>query len=115
MQVSDPVRSGLVASLAHPDGNVTGITDYGIELAGKKVELIRAIAPKARRIGVLMSDSPIHPPEVKGIEAAAENVGVAVVTMMDRSDDELEQAFASFAKEAVVGVIVLGGARQGAQ
>jgi len=115
LQVADPVGSGLIASFAHPGGNVTGVTDYGVDLTAKYVELIRAIAPKATRIGILMSDSPIHPPQVKGIEGAARSVGLTVVPAMDRSNDELEEAFASLAKEGAGAVIVLGGARQGSQ
>jgi putative ABC transport system substrate-binding protein len=114
MQVNDPVRSGLVASLAHPSGNMTGVTDYGTEIAAKRVELIHAIAPKAARIGVLVSDSPTHPLERDAIVAAATGAGLQVVPALDRSNEELNQAFASFAKEAVSGVIVLGGAQQGA-
>jgi putative ABC transport system substrate-binding protein len=115
VQVADPVGSGLVASLSHPGGNVTGITDYGVDLTAKYVELVHAVVPKAARIGILMSDSPSHPPQVKGIEAAAKSVGLEVMPAMDRSNDELERAFASLTKGGAGAVIVLGGARQVAQ
>jgi putative ABC transport system substrate-binding protein len=115
MMVSDPVGSGLIASLPHPGGNITGITDYGVDLTAKYVELIHAVAPKAMRLGILMSDSPIHPPTVKGIEAAAKGIGLTVLPVMDRSNEELEVGFASLAKRDAGAVIVLGGARQGAQ
>jgi len=115
LQVSDPVGSGLVASLAHPGGNITGVTDYGIDLTAKYVELIHAIAPKAIRIGVLMSDNPIHPAQLSGIEDAAKGLGLGVVTAMDRSNDELDQAFAALAKEKAGAVIALGGATQASQ
>ena len=115
MQVSDPVGSGLIASLTHPGGNITGVTDYGVDLTGKYVELIHAVAPNVRRIGILMSDSPAHPPQVKGIEAIAKSIGLAVVPVMDRSNDELEQAFDSLGKEGAGALIVLAGARQGPQ
>jgi putative ABC transport system substrate-binding protein len=112
MQVADPVGSGIVASLSHPGGNITGMTDYGVDLTAKYVELIHAVVPKASRIGILMSDSPIHPPQVKGIEEAAKTIGLSVLPTMERSDDELQEAFASLAKQHVTAVIVLGGARQ---
>ena len=115
MMVADPVGSGLIASLPHPGGNITGITDYGVDLTAKYVELIHAVAPKAVRLGILMSDSPIHPPQVKGIEAAAKRIGLTVLPVMDRSNEELDEAFASLAKNGAGAVIVLGGARQGAQ
>ena len=113
--VADPVGSGLVASLAHPGGNVTGVYSYAIDLIAKDVELIHAVAPKAARIGILMSDNAIHPRQVKGIEAAAKNIGLAVAPAMDRSNDELEQAFTSWAREGVAAVIILAGSRQAMQ
>jgi putative ABC transport system substrate-binding protein len=75
IQVSDPLGSGFVASLAHPGGNITGITDFGIDLAAKYVELAHAIAPKATRIGVLMSDHPLHPVQLKLTRDAATSIG----------------------------------------
>jgi putative ABC transport system substrate-binding protein len=113
--VADPVGSGLIGSLAHPGGNVTGVYSYAIDLAVKDVELIHAVAPQAARIGILMSDNAIHPRQVKSIEAAAKNIGLAVVPAMDRSNDELEQAFASWARDGVGAVIMLGGSRQSFQ
>jgi putative ABC transport system substrate-binding protein len=115
MQVSDPVGAGLAASLAQPRGNVTGLTDYGLDLTGKRVELIRTVAPNVRRVGVLMSDNPADPPQLQGIEAVAKSLGLAAVAVMDRSDDELEQAFDSLAKQGAGALIVLGGPRQGPQ
>jgi putative ABC transport system substrate-binding protein len=115
MQVSDPVGSGLVASLAHPGGNVTGLTDYGVDLAGKYVELIHAVAPKASRIGILMSDSPIHPPQEKAIEMAAKKIGLTVVPIMERSSEELEIAFGVLERERAGALIVLGGVTQTTQ
>jgi putative ABC transport system substrate-binding protein len=61
LNVSDPVGSGIVASLSHPGGNVTGVTDFGTELAVKNVDLLHAAVPKATRIAVLMSNNPVHP------------------------------------------------------
>jgi putative ABC transport system substrate-binding protein len=115
MLVSDPVGSGLIARFAHPGGNVTGVTDYGVDLAGKFVELVHDVAPKATRIAVLMSDNPIHPTQLKGIEDAAKGFGLTVLPTMDRSTEELEQAFASLAKEGAEAIIVLGGATQAYQ
>jgi ABC-type uncharacterized transport system substrate-binding protein len=114
-QVSDPVGSGLIASLAHPGGNITGVTDYGIDLAGKYVELAHTIVPKAGRIAVLMSNNPVHPFQVKAIEDAAKSIGLTILPTMDWSDDELERAFASLAKDKPGAVIVLGGAPHASQ
>jgi putative ABC transport system substrate-binding protein len=115
MLVSDPVASGLVASLRHPGGNFTGLTDYGVDLPAKFVELVRAVLPKATRIGVLMSDNPIHPVQLSAIEEAAKGFGLGVVAAMDRSNEELDPAFAALAKENASAVIALGGVTQATQ
>jgi putative tryptophan/tyrosine transport system substrate-binding protein len=115
VQVSDPVGSGFVASLAHPGGNITGITDFGIDLAAKYVELTHAIAPKATRIGVLMSDHPLHPVQLKVTRDAATSIGLTVLPTMDRFDAELEQGFAALAKDKAGALIVLGASPMGAQ
>jgi len=114
VQVSDPVGSGLISSLARPGGNITGVSDYDVEAAAKFVELAHLITPNAGRIGVLMADNPVHPVQLKAIEAAAKSIGLATVANTDRSNDDLERAFASLAKDNVGPLIVLGGARHGA-
>src|SRR5262245_30638783 len=83
--VSDPVGSGLVVSLAHPGGNVTGVTDFGSELAMKGVELLHSIVPKATRIAVLMSDNPVHPSQLKLIQDAAQHLGLTVLPTIVRT------------------------------
>src|SRR6266851_7231491 len=115
VQVSDPVVSGFVASLAHPGGNITGITDFGVDLAAKSVELAHTIAPKVTRIGVLMSDNPIHPVQLKLTRDAATSIGLTVLPTMDRSDAELEQGFAALTREKAGALIVLGGSPMGGQ
>jgi putative ABC transport system substrate-binding protein len=67
INVTDPVATGLVASLARPGGNVTGVTDFGVEMMEKSLELIRAAIPKVTRIGVLMSNNPVHPLQLAAI------------------------------------------------
>ncbi|PYN82864.1 MAG: hypothetical protein DMD96_04620 [Candidatus Rokuibacteriota bacterium] len=78
--VSDPVDTGLVASLARPDGNVTGSTDFGTELAVKAVDLMHAAVPRAARIAIFMSDNPHI---VKPVDPA--ELGVVVSTLVARS------------------------------
>jgi putative ABC transport system substrate-binding protein len=115
VQVSDPVGSGFIARLAHPGGNITGITDFGIDLAAKYVELAHAIAPKATRIGVLMSDHPLHPVQLKLTRDAATSIGLTVLPTMDKSDEELGQGFAALTKDKAGALIVLGASPMGAQ
>jgi putative tryptophan/tyrosine transport system substrate-binding protein len=115
VQVSDPVGSGFVTSLARPGGNITGITDLGIDLTAKYVELAHAIVPEATRIGVLMADNSIHPAQLKLTQDAAASIGLTVLPTMDRSDVELEQGFAALTKEKADALIVLGGSPMGPQ
>ena len=110
VNVSDPVGSGLVASLAHPGGNVTGGTDFGAELAAKSADLLHEIVPKASRFGVLMSDNPVHPIQLREIESVTQRIGVTVVAATVKTADEFDEAYASISKHHAGAVIVLGGA-----
>jgi putative tryptophan/tyrosine transport system substrate-binding protein len=109
INVTDPVATGLVASLARPGGNVTGIADFGVEVTVKSLELIRAAIPKATRIGVLMSGNPVHSLQLKAIEAAARGMSLSIVPATAVSLDELVAAFESLAKAKAGIVVVLGG------
>jgi len=110
VNVSDPVGSGLIASLSRPGGNVTGSTDFGIEIAEKAVEMLHTVAPKATRIAVLLSDNPIHPSQLRGIQDAARKIGLAVLPTMARTDNEFETAFASMGSQGAGAFVLLGGA-----
>ena len=110
VNVSDPVGSGLVASLARPGGNVTGGTDFGTELAVKAVDLVHAAVPKTTRIAVLMSDNPVHPSQLKEIQDAAKRIGLTVLPTMARSSEDFDEAFTSMAKRNAGAFILLGGA-----
>jgi len=113
--VSDPDGSGFITSLAHPGGNVTGVADLGIDVAAKTIELVRTVVPKATRIAILMNDNPSHPSQLKEIQDAAMRIGLTVLPTMARSPEDLEQAFASLARENAGALIVLGGAPHTAQ
>jgi len=105
--VSDPVGAGFVTSLGRPGGNITGVTDYDIELAAKSVELAHAVVPTRTRIAVLMSDSPLHPPQLKHIQDTANTMRLTVLPVMGRSLEELQKAFVFAEKENATTVIVL--------
>jgi len=110
INVSDPVGSGIVASLARPGGNVTGVTDSGSELAVKGVDLVHDIVPKVTRLAVLMSDNPVHPSQLRNIEDGAKRIGLTIVPTKVRSPEEFEEAFAPMARKKAGALIVLGGA-----
>jgi putative ABC transport system substrate-binding protein len=110
INVSDPVGAGLVASLSRPGGNITGVTDFGTDLALKGADLLHAIVPKATRIAVLMSDNPVHPAQLKAIQDAATGIGLTTLPTLVRSIEEFDEAFASMVKKNVGALILLGGA-----
>jgi putative ABC transport system substrate-binding protein len=103
----DPVGTGLVASLAQPGGNVTGMSGTTTELGGKILELIRDMLPAARRVAVLANPTdPFTKPFLGQIEASGRVLGLAVQTTMIRGVEEFEAAFAAMTSERVDAVIV---------
>jgi len=94
--VGDPVRSGLVSSLAHPGGNVTGLTVLGPGLAAKRLELLKEAVPNMSRVAFLWN--PANPDQkfsLNEAQAGARALGVALHSVEARSREELEQAFAA--------------------
>jgi putative tryptophan/tyrosine transport system substrate-binding protein len=105
--LADPVGLGLVASEAHPDGNVTGIAPYVKGLPAKQVELAREIVPGAKQIGLLNDlNDPKAQPQRREIEGAGELLEVKIVTADLRTPEEIGQAYQSLAAQGVNVVIV---------
>lgn len=103
----DLIGAGLAASLAHPGGNVTGLSFLGTELAVKQMELLKQIAPAIQSLALLANAS--VPPEVlffKAMEAAAPRLGVSVRFVDAAGPADYEAAFATMAREHVGGVVV---------
>lgn len=91
---ADPVGEGLVASLARPGGNITGMIGIAWELAGKRLELLKEIVPKATRVGVLFdSRSRAGDAHVKEAQAAAPRLNLALQLLGVTEPADLEQAF----------------------
>jgi putative ABC transport system substrate-binding protein len=76
----DPVRLGLVTSLARPGGNLTGINIFNAELAAKRLELLRELVPRTSRVAVLVNsaDAALTEPQLKGLKAAAPRMGLQI-------------------------------------
>jgi putative ABC transport system substrate-binding protein len=89
---ADPVAAGVVDSLAHPGGNVTGFTTIGSELAGKRLELIKETVPKVSRVGVLWSPE-ANPQQWQESQLAARELGLQFHSMEVSSADKLEAAY----------------------
>ncbi len=91
---ADPVAIGLVESLAHPGGNVTGLSGETTDFAGKEIELLRELVPGLQRLAILTNpNSPGMMAETASVLAAARTVGLDVVTLAARQPDEITAAF----------------------
>jgi len=97
----DPVKMGLVASLARPGGNATGINDFLTEVEGKRLRLLHDLVPKAVRIAVLVNPGNVVSAEgaLQGAQQAAAAVGLQIRLLKATTIGDIDAAFASFAQE----------------
>jgi putative tryptophan/tyrosine transport system substrate-binding protein len=104
---NDPVESGLVASLARPGGNVTGITQVHDMLAGKSIELLKAIVPSVSRVAVLWN--PDHAdPEFRETQRGSRTLDVRLQSLEVRGPDDYDDAFQAAMRERAEALIVIG-------
>jgi ABC-type uncharacterized transport system substrate-binding protein len=95
----DPVRHGLVASLARPGGNLTGINFFNAELVPKRLELLRELVPKASRVAVLVNPSNISGERTeKEVEAAARALGLQTQIFKASTNRDIDEAFAALVR-----------------
>jgi ABC-type uncharacterized transport system substrate-binding protein len=105
----DPVRTGLVASLNRPGGNVTGVTFTTVDLTSKRLGQLHELVPKAELIGVLLDPNlPEVDVEVRDVEAAAATIGRRVLAVKAASAGEFNAAFSTIV-QAGVGALLVGG------
>jgi putative tryptophan/tyrosine transport system substrate-binding protein len=102
---SDPVGRGFVASLAHPGGNITGLSCLNEELIEKRLQLFKEAVPQLSRLAVL-SNSAVHARQVQELTAAGQALGLQVHPQQVRSAPELENAFAAMSREGADGLMV---------
>jgi putative ABC transport system substrate-binding protein len=106
--VSDPIESGLVASLARPGGNVTGVSNMLPELSGKLLELVPELIPGAARIAVLWNpDNPAKALELRALRDAASRRKISLHELPARSREEIETALAGLGRAGVRALVVL--------
>jgi len=107
---TDPVGTGLAASLARPGGNVTGLTNISGELGGKQLELLKEIVPKLNRVAILrtVTSGRVSADDVfvKETEVPARALGVQLVPVKIQGSDDLEDAFRAMTKERTNGLVV---------
>lgn len=103
---TDPVKSGLIASLARPGGNVTGITQVYDELSGKVVQLLKEAVPGISRVAVLWN--PDHAdPEFRETARIAEALGVKVLSLEVRRSTDFQGAFDTAIRERAEGLVII--------
>ena len=103
----DPVASGLVASLARPGGNITGSAFFNLELAAKRLELLKEAFTRTKRVAVLLNlDSPVNAHILEAMEPAAESLKMELQQFKVRGPNEFESAFTAMAKRRIDAVVI---------
>jgi putative ABC transport system substrate-binding protein len=106
----DPVRLGLVASLARPGGNVTGINFFTTEVTAKELRLLHDLVPKAVRIAVLVNpaNAATAEPTLRGVQEAASAIGLQIQSLNATTIGEIDAAFATIARERPDALFIAG-------
>ncbi|AMN41311.1 ABC transporter substrate-binding protein [Rhodoplanes sp. Z2-YC6860] len=109
VMAGDPIGTGLIRSLARPEGNITGMSVTAAEAVAKSLELIPEIIPEARRVGVLgNADDLFMKPFFDQIQQGASGLGLEVREVVIRSNDDLDSAFETLIRDGAKAVIVQG-------
>jgi putative ABC transport system substrate-binding protein len=106
----DPVETGIVSSLSHPGGNITGVTNLGVALVPKRLEALHQLLPEAKRFALLLN--PTHPlaaSQSRDVAAAARALGLEIEVVYATAVQDLDPAFASLAKLDVKGIVISTG------
>jgi putative ABC transport system substrate-binding protein len=106
--VGDPIGTGLIESLAHPGGNVTGLTAIAADLEGKRLELLREVIPKLSHVAVFWNPaSPFQVISEKEVQAAARAFRMKVLSLGVQAPEQFDNAFATIRKERPRALLVL--------
>ena len=107
--IADPVGSGLVASLARPGGNITGLTVLRPDLVGKQLEFLKVVLPTVSRVAVLRNPAnPSHALVVQAAEVAAQALGVQLHRVEARGPDAFDRAFSAMTSARAGALLVVG-------
>jgi putative ABC transport system substrate-binding protein len=110
VQTVDPVGSGYVASLAKPNSNATGFTQFEFSMGGKWLELLKQVAPRLKQVVVLRDVSIDGTAQFAAIQSAAPRFGVELTPVSVRDPGEIERGIAAFAAKPDSGLIVTASA-----
>jgi putative tryptophan/tyrosine transport system substrate-binding protein len=107
--VADPVGTGLVASLARPGGNITGLSDFNAGVVAKRLELLKEVVPSASRVAVLYNPAnPTNPLQLELIQAVAPALGVTLLSWEAQGADDIDRAFTAMSRQRPEALIVIG-------
>ena len=107
VSMTDPVGSGLVATLGRPGKSITGMSIISIDLGPKQLELLKSVVPTLSHVAVLLNPgTPIHAPYLQSVRIAAQQLGVKVLRVDARTSEEIETGFAVMKRERADGLIV---------
>jgi putative ABC transport system substrate-binding protein len=101
---NDPVQSGLVASLARPGGNITGVTLASSDLAGKRLQMLKQIVPRLSRLGVVWNPDHVDP-EYREMQAVGQRLGVRILSLEVRGPGDFEAAFRAAVESGVEAIV----------
>jgi len=103
----DPVVSGFAKTLARPGGNITGLTNFTVDLSPKLFEMLQSMVPKLSRLAVMMNpDNSSHAGVLQSVESSAQKAGVKVLPVEARNAAQIEQAFSAMVQAKAGGVLV---------
>jgi putative ABC transport system substrate-binding protein len=106
--IGDPVAAGLVASLARPGGNVTGVTTFASEPSGQRLQLLKEAVPQTTLVAVLWNAAnPAHVRHLEGIKAAAPSLGLTLQAVAVRTPSDFDMAFEAVARMQPSALITL--------
>jgi len=106
---SDPVGSGLIASLARPGGNATGVASLSEETGAKRLELLKELLPRATRVAVLGNpDNPASLGQQPAVNSAAESLGIKILVLNVRRSEDLDAVFPVMNRKHADALLILG-------
>jgi putative ABC transport system substrate-binding protein len=107
----DPVRAGIVPSLSRPEGNVTGASFFGVDVAPKQLSLLHELVPAATTVGLLVDQNlPDAIAQIPSVQEAARKLGLQLIVSQARTADDIDSAFAGFVRDRAAAVVVSSGA-----
>src|SRR5277367_4904520 len=109
LTVTDPLGQGLVASLAHPGGNITGFAVFEFSLGSKWLEILKQISPKVARVSIIFNPetAPYYPLYLRSIEQGASSFGVELTAVQMHNEADIEPTLGVLARDPDAGLIVL--------